>query len=299
MQFVTVGNSGNAPDTAVMNDGTTGYGAVNYTYDMATTDVTNAEYVKFLNAKATGADPLGLYNSNMSNVSNPVYGGIMYSFGTYSVRAGFYNYPVVYVTWYDAFRFVNWLDNGQGNGDTETGAYTLLGGTPTPTNANSITRNAATFFLPSENEWYKAAFYNPSTSSYFQYPTSSNTAPTPQIPPGGTNSANYDGGANFYTSVGAYTGTTSPYGLFDMGGDAAQWNDTLIPYGSDLYPGFRGESFLDNSTADMRSTARFYTPATRELLAIGFRIAAVPEPASGALLLLGALIVVLNKRRPA
>ena len=34
---------------------------------------------------------------------------------------------------------------------------------PRPAIGNSITRNAdATVFLPSENEWYKAAYYNPS-----------------------------------------------------------------------------------------------------------------------------------------
>ncbi len=70
--------------------------------------------------------------------------------------------PVNYVSWYDSIRFANWLNNGQGTGDTETGAYTLLGGTPTPSNGVSITRNAgATWFLPSEDEWYKAAYHQP------------------------------------------------------------------------------------------------------------------------------------------
>ena len=85
-----------------------------------------------------------------------------------------------YVTWYDAIRFANWLHNGQGSGDTETGAYTLLGNaTPTPSNGPSITRNpGATWFLPSENEWYKAAYHNPAANSYSLYPTSSHTVPT-------------------------------------------------------------------------------------------------------------------------
>ena len=48
------------------------------------------------------------------------------------------NHPINYETWYDAIRFANWLDNGQVAGMTETGAYTLLGGTPTPSNGNSI-----------------------------------------------------------------------------------------------------------------------------------------------------------------
>src|SRR5262249_22805617 len=142
---------------------------------------------------------LQLWNPDMAN---PASGGISFygpnpAGSRYVPTAGRQNHPVNYVTWYDAIRFANWLNNGQGNGDTETGAYTVLHeGSPTPTpvpsSALSITRNAgATVVLPSENEWYKAAYYNPATSSYFLYPTSSNTAPTAEAPPGGSNSANY------------------------------------------------------------------------------------------------------------
>jgi formylglycine-generating enzyme required for sulfatase activity len=118
-----VGNPGNAPDTAVMADGTTGYGSVPYAYNIGTYDVTVGQYVEFLNAKdPTGADPLGLYNSGMVD---PTFGGINYSSSAasgnkYSVSSGAANHPVNYVSWYDALRFANWLDNGQGNGDTET-----------------------------------------------------------------------------------------------------------------------------------------------------------------------------------
>ena len=102
-------------------------------------------------------------------MSNGYYGGITYNAGAadgskYSVISGHGNDPVNYLTWYDAIRFANWLDNSQVPGSTETGSYTLLGGTPTPSNAYNITRNAnAKIFLPSENEWYKAAYYNPAT----------------------------------------------------------------------------------------------------------------------------------------
>jgi formylglycine-generating enzyme required for sulfatase activity len=65
--------------------------------------------------------------------------------------------PVNYVSWYDAARFTNWLHNGQGAGSTETGAYTLSG------NTGIITKNVgATVWLPSEDEWCKAAYYQPS-----------------------------------------------------------------------------------------------------------------------------------------
>ena len=72
------------------------------------------------------------------------------------------NKPINFVNFFDALRLANWVNNGQGSADTETGAYTLLGGTAVPSNATTVTRNSgATWFLPSENEWYKAAYYDP------------------------------------------------------------------------------------------------------------------------------------------
>ena len=286
-----VGNSGNSPDTTVMaTDGTTGYGSVAYNYNIGTYDVTNSQYAEFLNAKnPTGADPLGLYNSNMSSAI--YFGGISYNAAAangskYTVISGDGNHPVNNVTWYDTLRFSNWLNNGQGNSSTETGAYTLLGGTPTPSNANTITRNTgATVFLPNENEWYKAAFYNSSTGSYFQYPTSSNTQPTRSSPTALPNSANYFSGGSLgnLTDVGAYTGTTSPSGAFDMGGDIVQWNETLIRGGPDR--GLRDASFEDNWNVLLSSYRNWQSPGFENAF-IGFRVASIPtgyipEPSTG------------------
>jgi formylglycine-generating enzyme required for sulfatase activity len=266
-----VGNPGNANDA-------TGYGAVGYTYNIGTYDVTNSQYVEFLNAKdPTGANPLGLYSNNMSN--GP-YDGIDYNSGAangkkYSAIPGDGNHPVNFVTWYSAIRFANWLNNGQGNGDTETGAYTLgpLGTGGVPINGNAITRNAgAKVFLPSENEWYKAAYYNPATSSYFQYPTNSNMAPTESVPTRAINSANYRNVVGNLTDVGAYSGTTSPCGAFDMGGNVSEWNEALI-LGSSR--GWRGGSFSNVAVSLMSSDRRFGIP-TSESGYLGFRVAMVP-----------------------
>jgi hypothetical protein len=158
IDWTTVGNPGNAADPATGSL----YGAVDYTYNIGTYDVTASQYVAFLNSNdPTGADPLGLYNTGMSNAT---YGSVVYTSGAangdkYSVVSGDDNHPINYVTFYDTLRFANWLNNNQVGGTTEYGAYTLSGGTPTPSNAATITRNAdATVFLPSENEWYKAAY---------------------------------------------------------------------------------------------------------------------------------------------
>src|SRR5204862_6561203 len=99
----------------------------------------------------------------------------------YNIRSNMGNKPVNYVSWYDSVRFANWLNNGQGPGDTENGAYTLQGNSPTPTNGLSVTRNlTARIWLPSENEWYKAAYFEPGASgdSYWQYATRSDVLPT-------------------------------------------------------------------------------------------------------------------------
>src|SRR4029453_19079621 len=119
--------------------------------------------------------------------------------------------PVNHVSFYNALRFANWLQNGQGSGDTETGAYTLLGGTATPSNGTTVTRNAgATIFLPSEDEWYKAAYHNAaglSAMDYFDYPAGSDTQTTCAFPPLGTsNTANCQNDPYH-----------DPYGITDVG----------------------------------------------------------------------------------
>ena len=276
IDWVAVGNPGNG------NDPATGFGNVAHSYNIDKYDVTNSQYVEFLNAKATGADPLGLYNSNMSD---PTYGGITYNGSTYSVVSGDGNHPVNFVTFFDTLRFANWLNNGQGNGDTESGAYILQGGTPTPSNANTIARQAgATVFLPSENEWYKAAFYNAGDSSYLKYATGSNLVPTPTGPTATPNSANYGGVVGNLTDVGAYTGTTSPYGAYDMGGNVWQWNEGLALFGK---RGSRGSSFFTLGSDNLDSISGGYDNPTTERKDYGFRVASVPEPSTFALAGLG------------
>ena len=298
-----VGNPGNAADTAD-GDGTAvgvqNFGAIGYNYNIGTYDVTNSQYVEFLNAKVPlgeVADPLGLYNSGMSNAT---YGGINFNPGApvgsmFSTISGTQNHPVNYVTWYDAIRFANWMNNGQGNGDTETGSYTLLGGTPTPSNASSITRNAgARIVLPNENEWYKAAYYNPATHSYFLFPTSSNTEPTASGPGAIVNSANWNNTVGNLTDVGAYSGTTSPYGAFDMAGNVGQWDETKYLTGefiAQLARGVRSGSFSNVLFADPgRSSFVTYGGPSYSGTAgdiVGFRLAMVPEPSSVSLAALG------------
>src|SRR5262249_50907519 len=227
MDWTPVGNPGNACDTQLEGC----FGAVNYSYSIGTYEVTNAQYAEFLNAKAA-SDPLGLYNTNMgSGMGGVTQSGVPGSF-TYSAISGRGDMPVNFVSFYDTLRFANWMNNGQGSGDTETGSYTLLGGTATPSNGNTVTRNpGATIVLTSENEWYKAAYHNAiglAATDYFDYAAGWSTRITCAVPPtSGPNRANCDdgSGSRVITTVGSYTGSASPYGTFDQGGNMYEWNE--------------------------------------------------------------------------
>ncbi len=276
IDWVPIGNAGNAADP---NTGSL-HGSVGYDYSIDKYEVTVGQYTQFLNSVAK-TDTYGLYDTNMGtnpNIEGIARNGSSGSY-TYSVIGNSANLPITYVNWGDAARFANWLQNGQptgaeGAGTTETGAYTLNGAI-TDAALNAVTRNPdATVFIPSEDEWYKAAFYDPSSNSYYQYPFSSNTAPT-SAPPGSTpNTGNFvsDGGAyavtgstsydpnqSYLTDVGAYTGSASPYGVYDMGG-LLQWNEALI-YGS--YRGLRGGSWSYTSDGMAASFLYGNPPRTR------------------------------------
>lgn len=162
MVFVPVGDPGNPSDTLI-HCTQPECGSVPDPYVIGVYEVTNQQYTQFLNAVAD-TDPNALYNTQMGSDAR---GGITRtgSSGSYSYAAklGQENNPVVFVSFYDTLRFANWLHNGmptapQGPATTEDGAYTI---TPSGVATNMITRNGgARYFLPTENEWYKAAFYD-------------------------------------------------------------------------------------------------------------------------------------------
>ena len=301
---VPVGNPGNGNDSLTGNV----YGGVAASYRIGTTEVTNAQYVAFLNAKAA-SDPFGLFNENNA-VGGITRSGISGSF-TYSAKTDMGNKPVNYVSWYDAIRFANWLNNGQGAGSTETGAYTLGALLPngTPVNGSSIIRNpGGTWFLTSENEWYKAAYYQPAAQggdadSYWLYPTASNVAPTNatatavgDIGNPGPNIANYSTGADWNGLDGNVTtvGSAGPlsqgfYGTSDQGGNVWEWNEALINGSS---RGARGGSIGPASaSSELRSVRRNLDDPTNEYGHFGFRVATVPEPSSFVLAALGLICV--------
>ena len=290
--LVTVGDSGNSADS------TTGYGAVSYNYKIGQYQVTIAQYTEFLNAVAQ-TDTYSLYNINMQAATNTA--GIQRtgSSGSYvytvMVNSGYSgNRPISSVTWYNAARFANWMANGQLSGaqdstTTEEGAYTLngitTGNTVVKNSTNPNTGSAPTFYLPSDDEWYKAAYYS-GTGTYYLFATQSNSIPGNAIG-SASNQANYISNqtgycttqsfttslsVNYLTDVGSFTGSASHYGTYDQTGNVWEWNASNVS--APQYATMRGGAYT--STVPPYILASYYisTLPSENAINLGFRLAA-------------------------
>jgi formylglycine-generating enzyme required for sulfatase activity len=237
-ETVPVGNPGNKADS-------TGFGAVSYEYKIGKYEVTNAEYCEFLNAVAK-TDSHDLYDGRM-NGGPENWGGIARNGNsgsfTYAIRDGMSKKPVSYVRIESAFRYTNWLTNGQGSGDTEKGVYDLASPV-SPDHAALAVGKTAMWVVSSENEWYKAAYYDPNKQGggYWHYPSKSNDVPQANL------------NTNVPSDAGSFANFVSAYGTFDQGGNVWEYNDTKT--GNKW--GLRGGSFYINDNENyMRSTTRY------------------------------------------
>ncbi len=295
MDMKTIGNPGNAG--YVIN----GLGAVPYTFQMGTYETTNQQYVDFLNAVGQ-TNPNGIYDARMATDLN---GGIVQSgpsgAHTYTVKTGtnpmgeaYANLPVTFVNWFSAARFVNWLHNGQSSNPAslETGSYTLNNAT----GGRLPSRNAAaTFVLPSMNEWVKAGFNNGglAATDYTTWATNSATKPAFNVTNTSiANTANYGGGSTGTggpLEVGSYTNSLSSYGLYEMMGNVAEMTETANPANANQWTAMSGSwgtasASLSSFSAPVLPTT--YSGGGARSAQIGFRVAqvaAVPEPSTFAL----------------
>ncbi len=301
MDFVPIGNPGNVGKTV----GTSGtFGSVATTFNMGRSEVSNTEYITFLNAVAK-SDPYGLYNTNMGTFST---GGITRTGSSgsfvYTAKAGFENKSANFVNVYSAARFTNWLHNGaptsvaSGLVDSiiNNGAYTLAN-VAIPTAA--LVRNVgAQAFLPTRDEWFKAAYYsqslNAGSGGYFRYATSSDTLPAATSTAGdvNTNVAYY----GFASSAGpmdvdGLANTVSPYGARGMFGNMAEWlqnsNTTQAFWIGGWYTMPVTGATGPNTFANSDTFAGALQSSTTATASMGFRVAAVPEPSTIMLAVLG------------
>ncbi|MFM8574231.1 MAG: SUMF1/EgtB/PvdO family nonheme iron enzyme, partial [Pirellula sp.] len=257
IEFVTIGNPNNPDDTT---GSPSQVGSVAYTYGIAKYE--------------TSEQMIAVYNALAPNKVNSSTWGA--------------NKPVTSISWHEAARFVNWLNTSKGYGP----AYRFLadGGTNTDANralsnsiwdpsdalnydaSNPMRSRQAKYVLPSYDEWYKAAYYDPDTGTYFDYPTANGSAPT--ITTGGTtpNTAVFsDGPYNERTSPADIdkAGGLSPYGVMAMAGNVLELEETSYDLINNLQHQYRASrggwfktgSWGGTSITDMSSSTRNQTEA--------------------------------------
>lgn len=183
IDFVPIGNAGNANDAGAGGGlYSSPYGGVPYVYQMGVTEVAQ-DWI----TKAT--------NLGMANVTAGAWTG---------------NQPAANMTWYEAAAFVNFLNVSTGH----HAAYQLDLGNTTPTvwtsaqawqagGENLYRHKDAYYFLPSENEWYKAAYHQNDgvTANYWDYALGSNSIPTAVASGTGAGTAVYNGVTGFPAGV--------------------------------------------------------------------------------------------------
>ncbi len=248
LEFRAVGLPGNPTDVELHGQGR--YGAVANIFELATNQVAQIEYATFLNAVAAKADPAGLYDPAMAHGESAIRRVDGADGCRYLVLQDAPPVPATHVSWFDCLRFCNWLHNGrpiggQGPTTTEDGAYKLEG----PRQAGPR-RPGARFFLPSEDEWYKAAYYEPMPDGSGIYrhfaPKETNRPLIESVQPE----------------------KLSPWGLAGLFDRVWEWTESPV---SELHRSLRsGAWFLGNNK---QSAGHFYSNPQIRYPSVGFRVA--------------------------
>ena len=272
MEFVTIGNPNNAADTTGSPNPA---GSVAYTYNLGKYEVSRGQI-----DKANAAGSLGIrYSSASSTVDKP---------GTA-------------ISWYEAARYVNWLNTSTGGTAAYkfdgSGTFQLWSAGDAGYNANNLFRNSlAKYWLPSSNEWYKGAYGSPN-GTWYNYPTGTDSAPTAVAGGTAANTAVYGGQAGPADITNA--GGLSAYATMGQGGNVWEWMETAFDGTNDTADEsreLRGASW-NSSTNFMVASYRNNLDPTNESIMNGFRVASVPEPSTGLLVLLGLSGLLLKRRK--
>ena len=199
--------------------------------------------------------------------------------------------PATSVSWFEAAKFVNWL-NFDANSTLAykfdgSGNFQLWAPSDPGYNPNNLYRNSqAKYFLPSVDEWYKAAYFDPSGGVYYDYPTGSDSVPDGIDFAGDTtfDAVFFDGGFNPQPNDITNVGVLSPYGTAGQGGNVWEWEETDFDLLNGLVNGssargVRGGIWNDFSVNLLASSRDFGFPSF-ERSVIGFRVASIPEPSS-------------------
>lgn len=307
-EWATITHAGNQaydlPDS--LTGEPTGYllGRVDHEYQIRKTEVTGGEWWEFVQAYAPYvASNEAISFSFTSQWISAGYGPnntFVYGFNGYGENRA------VNISWRFAARYVNWLHNGKAltQDAFETGVYDTStwgqddSGLPT---GQSVRSPGATYWMPSEDEWVKAVYfdpdrYGPGQPGYWQYPNRSDVPPVSGPPGEGETSAGWDRDEQFVEEpeVASYASVTTPWGLWDASGSQAEMIERYDI--SQFYRALGSASGLSQQPA-FRDDLDYRGVGCGLGVCHGFRIArAVPSLGSAPIALM-LMSLSLNRRR--
>jgi len=275
IEFVTIGNPNNAADTWGPA------GTVPYVYRMGKYEISRDMTTK---ANAEGSLEITLFDMTS-------YGG------------NGKNHPATGVSWNEAARFVNWLNTsegftpaykfaaqpGEGGYDANANIQLWESGDAGYNSANPFRNDLAHYFLPSVDEWYKAAYYDPVGSSYFNFAAGSDTAPTAVASGTTAGTAVYDQSLGTGPADITLAGGLSPYGTMGQGGNVWEWEETEYDLANNSAGAPRGQrgGDWDSLSGYLFAPYRRNALPSHGRLSVGFRVASIPEPSTLVLLGMG------------
>lgn len=299
-----------------------GRGSVSYEFRISRAEVTTGQWLEFFNTFAARSAPetittlLGGWHNLYEGPSwwgatrisdDPNSHTSQWALRTDVAAASMI--PVSGISWRTAAMYANWLHNDK-NSDWSallTGAYdtTTWGRNPNGTFTDSTTHlPGAKFWIPTLDEWTKAAFFDPNNTSpgengWRARVNNSDGLPIPGLPAqaGATTSTGLPQPAYFNPTVndiplGVYEGAMSPWGLFDTSGGTSEIvserrNDGSSVFTLGSFPGTIGDPstamlYLENSTRPFANGSVYFTAQGDP--GVGLRIASsIPAPTTGVL----------------
>ncbi|MHA7813693.1 MAG: SUMF1/EgtB/PvdO family nonheme iron enzyme [Phycisphaerales bacterium] len=216
-----------------------GRGSVPYAYRISRLEITTDDWLEFANTFSTMSDELDeLLVGQMSWGARPDFSH-QGPGGRYILDPDldFPGLAPIRISWHQAAMYCNWLHNGKTSDPAtiHTGAYdTSTFGRDGPHWTDQSTRSCgARFWIPSLDEYLKAAHFDPDKSGqgpgWWAYGHSADDPPVQGLPGVGHTIMGLDsddiGTSPGSFPLGAFDQATSPWGVFDLIGGSPEWTE--------------------------------------------------------------------------
>ena len=318
-EFVRIGRPGNRaalPEERYYNQRFENLGRVNYRYRISKTEVTATHWLDFVNGYWPTWEAMGGHPEDSGFVSTY----IRSTTNQPGVDPGYYIVQgaerlAVRVEWRVAAAFTNWMHNGRVNEPWafESGAYDVstFGGNSQDGYTDQAERSpGARFWIPSVDEWTKAAHYDPDRygegmEGYWLRMGGQNEPLTPGLPENGGETSGGDflpGFEEQFLDVGLYTDVGGPWGVLDTSGGVQEWTETVRSFRDDgvHHSGRRyalGSQAGDSGYDDKDLIDWYLTAGGPSLERFGIRLASmIPSPGSVSVVLLFASASIARRR---